>query len=183
MAAPRQMTQYTLNALKGWPNPAALDFEAKLNSAITERVQQGSCVHVDSAGTFSMGCDDTDLNPMPLFTFHASDDPDVTNEAPDASSVSGAFVPIAPTGVMMALVASGAYELVSTNYDSSGDFVPNDKLTSDTGTDPATGDAGQLKEGTLGTNVICGVVSRGVVNNGYGHNALAFWPCFLPVYP
>ena len=177
MAAPTDMTSETLNALKGWPAPHALD------SAITERIPRGSVVHVDTAGTFSLGCNNTSLNPMPLFIFPASDDFDVVNEAPDASTVSGAFVPINPTGVAMALVASGAYELVSTNYNTAGSYVPNDKLSADIGTDPVSGDAGQLFEGTLGTHVICGVVSRGVVNNGYGHNALAFWPVFLPVYP
>lgn len=179
MAAPTNMTAETLNALKGWPAPHALDFEAKLNPAITERVARGAVVHVDSGGTFSLGCDDTALSPMPLFLFPASDDEDVSNDSPDASTVAGAFVPISPTGVMVALVATGAYELVSTNYVDAA-YAPNDKLTADIGTDPVTGDAGQLKAGVIDTDVICGVVSRGVVNNGYGHNALAFWPVWFP---
>jgi hypothetical protein len=29
--------------------------------------------------------------------------------------------------------------------------------------------------------MIVGIVSRGVVDNGYGKNALAFWP--FPVFP
>lgn len=182
MAAPRSMTAYTLNALKGWPAPHALDFEAKINSAVTDWVPPGSVCHVDSAGTLSMGCDDDGSNPMPLFLFPSSDDPDVTNEAPDASTEKGAYVPINPTGVAMALVATGAYELTTTNF-VDADYSPNDKLTADIGTDVTSGDAGKLKAGVLGTNVLCGVVSRGVIDNGYGHDALAFWPVFLPVYP
>jgi len=184
MAAPRQMTSETLNALKGWPSPHAVDYEAKYASDITERVPAGAVVHVDSAGNFALGCDNTTLNPMPLYTFQASDDPDVDNDGGDASTVEGVFVPIAPTGVVMALSAAGAYELVSTNF-VAANYAINDKLTSDVGTDPTTGDAGKLKAGTIDTDVICGVVSRkanadGTVDNGYGHKALAFWPWFFP---
>ena len=32
MAAPRQMTANTLNALKGWPSQSALDFHAKFDA-------------------------------------------------------------------------------------------------------------------------------------------------------
>jgi hypothetical protein len=178
MAAPTSMTAETLNALKGWPAPHALDFEAKINSAITERVPRGAVVHVDSSGTFSLGVAAAS-KPMPLFLFPASDDQDVVNEAGDASTEAGVFVPISPTGVAVALVATGAYELTSTHYVDAA-YAPNDKLTAAGGTDPTTGNAGKLVAGTLGSNVICGVVSRGVVNNGYGTNALAFWPVYLP---
>ena len=179
MAAPINMTSETLNALKGWPAPHALDFEAKLNSAVTERVPRGTVAHVDSAGTLSLGCNDTTLNPMPLFIFPASDDEDVQNEAADASTTPGAFIPISPTGVLVALVATGAYELVSTNYVDAS-YAPNDKLTAATGTTPTSGASGKLVAGAIDTDVICGVVSRGVINNGYGFNALAFWPVFIP---
>jgi hypothetical protein len=40
---------------------------------------------------------------------------------------------------------------------------------------------GKLRSGTINTNMIVGIVSRGVVDNGYGKNALAFWPC--PIFP
>ena len=42
-------------------------------------------------------------------------------------------------------------------------------------------DAGKLDVGTLYTDMIVGIVSRGVVDNGYGHDAVAFWP--FPVFP
>jgi hypothetical protein len=184
MAAPRQMTAETLNALKGWPRPAAVDFEAKFDSSITERVPAGTVVHVDPANavpTYKLGVGT--LNVMPLFTFQASDDPDVENDGGDAATEKGIWIAISPTGVVMALVAIGAYELVSTNFLDSESYLPNKLLTADVGTDPTTGDAGQLKGGTLGTHNICGVCSRGDTDNGYGSDAVAFWPVFLPVYP
>ena len=179
MNAPKQMTAETLNALKGWPSPHALDFPGRLDSAITERVPAGSVVHLNSAGNFAMGVGSNSV--MPMFIFQDSDDPDVTNPAPDPSTQRGAFVPVSPTGVLMALVATGAYELTSTNFKTGQTYNPNTPLTAPTGNDPTSGDAGQLEPGTLYTDMIVGLVSRGVVDNGYGFSALAFWP--HPVFP
>jgi hypothetical protein len=170
MAAPRQMTSETLNALKGWPSQSALDFSAKLSSDITDRVPAGACVHVNAAGEFALGVGTTDR--MPLFTFQASDDPDVANESGDPATEVGVMVPISPSGAMMALVATGGFELVTTNF-VDDTYEPNDLLTSADSGD----DAGKLEIGTKGTDMIVGIVSRGVVDNGYGHDALAFWPC------
>lgn len=177
MAAPRQMTAETLNALKGWPQMNAVDFEAKLDASVEDRLPPGSCVHVSSSKTFLPGVGN--VARMPLFTFQASDDPDVKNEGGDPSTDKGAWIGINPTGVMMALVAIGAYELVSTNYDDQVSYAPNDHLTSPTTTAGGV-DAGMLTKGTLQTNCIVGVVSRGVVDNGYGEDALAFWPWYFP---
>jgi hypothetical protein len=176
------MTAETLNALKGWPQQSAVDFTAKFDSTVLAaltRVEAGTVVYLSSTLTFLLGCDNTATNPMPMFTFQASDDPDVANDGGDPSTDIDPYVAISPTGNVMALVACGAYELVSTNY-VDATYAPNDKLTAATGTGAA---AGSLVAGVLGTNVICGTVSRGVVDNGYGVDALAFWPTFFPVYP
>lgn len=180
MAAPRVMTANTLNALKGWPRPSAVDFEAEFDADIPDAdkpVMAGSVLHLNASGKYELGVGTT--NVMPLFLFQNSDDPDVVNEAGDPSTDVGVFVPINPTGVAMTLVAIGAYELVSTAF-VDDNYAPNDLLSSDLsgGADP-----GLLKAGTLGTDLICGVVSRGKIDNGYGHEALAFWPVMFPVYP
>lgn len=182
MAAPRQMTAETLNALKGWPQQSAVDFTAKFDSTVLAalaRVEAGTVVHLSSTLTYLLGCNDNTLNPMPLYTFQASDDPDVANDGGDPATTKDPYVAISPTGNVMALVANGAYELVSTNF-VDAEYAPNDKLTAATGTGAT---AGSLVAGALGTDVICGVVSRGVVDNGFGVDALAFWPVFLPKYP
>lgn len=174
MAAPRAMTSKTLNALKGWPQPAAVDFNTEFDPDITSEVLPGSVVHLDSDGRYALGVGT--LSVMPLFMFNGSNDPDVKNEAPDAATEKDAWIPISPTGQAMALVAVGAYELVSTAF-VSGTYNPNDPLTSPTGGN----DAGKLEVGTLYTDMVVGIVSRGVVDNGYGHDAVAFWP--FPVFP
>lgn len=174
MAAPRQMTAKTLNALKGWPQPAAVDFHTEFADTIADEVLPGSVVHLNSAGQYELGVGTDPV--MPLFMFNGSNDPDVKNEAGDPATEKGVWVPINPTGQAMALVAIGAYELVSTAF-VDGSYEPNDPLTSaKTG-----GSAGLLVGGTLYTDMIVGIVSRGVVDNGYGYDALAFWP--FPVFP
>lgn len=176
MAAPRQMTAQTLNALKGWPQMHAVDFHTEYSDDITDRVPAGACVHLGDDGKYVLGVGN--LAVMPMFMFNASDDPDVVNDGGDPATEKGVWVGISPTGQAMSLVAVGAYELVSTAYTGDdADFPPNTPLTS-----PLTGDdAGRLVPGTMHTNMIVGLVSRGVTDNGYGTPAVAFWPC--PVFP
>lgn len=179
MAAPRRMTKNTLNALKGWPRPHAVDFKADLDSSVTvDPVLSGMCVHVDpTSGDFKLGVGT--LNVMPMWLIHDGDDPDIENDGGDVATEAGAWKGVTPSGKHAALVAIGAYELVTTEY-VDDTYTPNELLTSALG-NGAT--AGKMKTATLGTDLICGMVSRGVVNNGYGHNALAFWPVVFPVYP
>ena len=176
MAAPRQMTANTLNALKGWPQMNAVDYHASVDSSMSGYlpILAGSVVSLNSSGNFILGVGTT--NVMPMFMFNNSDDPDVSNDGGDASADVGVWIPISPTGQALALVAVGAYELVSTAY-VAGSYAPNAALSADkTGSD-----AGKLQAGTIGTDMIVGIVSRGVVDNGYGKSALAFWP--FPIFP
>jgi hypothetical protein len=179
MAAPRQMTANTLNALKGWPSQSAVDFHSKFDATIlaaNEPILAGSVVCLGADGEFELGIDAADR--MPLFLFNNSDDPDVENDGGDASTLSGVWVPVAPTGQAMALVAVGAYELTSTQFVTGGNIdVPNTPLWSD----DAGGNIGKLDDTTWGgAKTVVGVVSRGVVDNGYGHDSVAFWPVFFP---
>lgn len=175
MAAPRQMTANTLNALKGWPQPAAVDFHTEFHSSVDIEVLPGMVCSLHSTGKYILGVG-TDAV-MPLFMFNGSTDPDVVNEAGDPTTEKGVYVPINPTGQAMSLVGIGAYELVSTAFDTDEDYAPNDFLTA-----PKVGaKKGKLTLGELYVDMVVGQVSRGVVDNGYGHDAVAFWP--HPVYP
>jgi hypothetical protein len=177
LSTPVSMVANTFNALKGWPRPNALDFVAALDPSVTIALPVGSCVHLNSAGNFVPGVGNAVV--MPLFTIPGSTDNDVQNYGGNPATVNGVWVAAEPAGFMSALVAVGAYELSTTNYDIGSAYPPNQPLTSPT-TPSGIIAAGMLTAGTLGTNTICGIVSRGVVNNGYGFNALAFWPVFLP---
>lgn len=184
MSAPRQMTDRTLNALKGWPSQTALDYVAEFAPNIPGGdlpVPAGSVVSLNPSGQYILGVGNA--NVMPLFLFNSSDDPAVSNNGGDASTAVGGWVPVIPAGTAAAsggalsLVATGAYELVSTAF-VAGVYPPNTPLTANLS---GSSEPGKLRAGTIGTNMIVGLVSRGVVNNGYGKQALAFWPC--PIFP
>lgn len=169
-----QMTANTLNALKGWPHMHAVDFSAEFDPGIPSDdlpVLPGTVVSLNPSGKYILGVGNS--NVMPMFIFPASDDADVANYGGNASTDRGVWVSVGPTGQAVSLVAIGAYELVSTAF-VSGSYPPNTPLTANKsgGSDP-----GKLRTGVINTNMIVGLVSRGVVDNGYGHNALAFWPC------
>lgn len=199
MAVPRQMTKHTLEAPKGWPNPHAVDFAAAFNTtdlaALTDTsgstnaayAPAGRCVHLHTDGTFKLG---VTLAQMPLFLFNNSDDPDVSNPGGDPATDAGVWLAVAPRGNMLALVAKGAYELATTEFDSTNNYAPNDYLYSKTGTDLAT--AGKLtndaNDSTVGDpypdETVVGIVSRGRTSsspaNSHGRPELFFWPVFLP---
>ena len=186
MAAPRQMTSNTLNALKGWPSQSAVDYVSTIdatqlaghNSGVT---LAGTVVSLGDDGEFEIGVGDQDR--MPLFLFQNSDDPDVANDGGDAAvgGDKGVWVPVSPSGNMMALVATGAYELTTTQFAGvTGTFKPNTPLKAEK---YAGTNAGKVEASDFGGTsfTIVGVVSRnGYQDNGYGTDCVAFWPYFLP---
>lgn len=178
----RPMTAHKLNGAKGWPRPHAVDFSASFNAAALAAISggvafSGRVVHLDSAGEYRFGIANRQ---MPLFLFQNSDDPDVTNDGGDATTDVGNWVPVSPTGKMMSLVATGAYELETTEFDSAQTYLPNQSLTAATGTTLATCGVLTNQSATPYTNAVCGVVSRGEFTNSDGRAMLAFWPVFLP---
>ncbi len=174
MAVPTKMTTHMLDALKGWPRPTALDFSAKISANVTvDPVPAGRVMHLNSVGELELGVSGTH---MPLFVFPSSNDPDVSNDGGDPSTDDDLpWVAVGPTGVMMALVAVGAYELWTTEYVSAS-YAPNALLTAATGNGAS---AGKLVAGTISTDNICGVVSRGLISR-HNKSVLAFWPVYLP---
>ena len=186
--APRQMTAHTLDAKKGWPSPHAVDFTAAFDATQLGAVSggvafQGRCVHLNDSGDFEFGAA---TDEMAMFLLHNSDDPDVQNYGGDPVNEAGAWVPVAPTGKMTALVAAGAYELESTEFDTTRTYAPNDQLSAATGTTLAT--CGVLTNANAyPTASIVGVCSRGRTptagpTNSHGVKSLTFWPVYLPAH-
>lgn len=169
---PSKMIQKTLDVLKGWPRPHALDFQAKFNDAIkADYIPQGRVMHIDPAtGKLAYGVDSLDV--MPLVLWSGSQDFDVQNNGGDAAVDKGVWVPISPSGAANTLVAIGAYEVLSTEF-MDASYAPNDLLTA------LEADGGKVSKGTKYDDTICGMVSRGVVPNAHGYDALAFWPMVI----
>jgi len=188
MSAPRQMTDQTLNALHGWPSPSAVEYSAEFHPGIPAAdlpVPAGSVVSLNAAGRYILGVGALDV--MPLFLFHNSNDPVVGNDGGDPATAVGGWLSIIPAGGggpsgvgngAMSLVGNGAYELVSTAFVTTAAYPPNQMLTANLSGNP---EPGYLRPGVRNTDTIVGMVSRGVVDNGYGKDALAFWP--LPIFP
>ena len=168
--------------------PAALDFTAKLSPNVTIQAFGGRVVHVNAAGEFEMGFSGAQ---MPIFLLQADTDFDVGNPSVTGS---GSIMQqaIAPNGVMSGLVATGAYELESTEFDPAPAvaYQPNQLLTAkadnndqSTGGVLANDNAAQGGPGGAlvnGKHASCGVVSRGKFTNEHNVQVLAFWPVYMP---
>ena len=176
MAVPSQMFYHTINSLKGWPSPTALDFAGKLHSAVTiDPLPAGRCVHVHSLEAVTYGPGTSGGVPlfktgvsgtqMGIFLLQGSADFDVANQGGTD------WYAIAPKGVLSGLVASGAYELETTEFDTDLTYAPNDVLAAnadDTDDDDETGGGCLTNDCEVYTDAIVGVVSRGKYTNEIG---------------
>lgn len=186
--APSLMFEHALNYLKGWFEPAALDFSAKLAAAVTIQAFGGRVVHLNANGEFEMGVSGTKMG---IFLIQADTDFDVSNPGVTGA---GNFMhqAISPAGNMSGLVATGAYELESTEFDKvpAVAYAPNQLLTAKaTNTNQSQG--GVLSNdrngagGSAGAvrpyvDAACAVVSRGAYKNEHSVDVIAFWPIYLP---
>lgn len=175
-----QMFDHTLDAVKGWFHMAALDFTAKLSDTETVTAYAGRVVHLDDDGEFVLGCKGSQ---MPIFLLQNEGDSDVSNAGGTT------WYPIGPDGNMTGLVGKGAYELETTEYDSSSatDYVPNQLLKA-ISTD-ANADKGKLTNESISTlenggsnpTAIVGVVSRAPRKRQSDRSlVLSFWPVYKP---
>jgi len=181
--------EQALDAVKGWFHLAALDKSAKLNAsdlASSTAVPAGRVAHLNSAGEFALGAEGTE---MPIFLWNGSDHPDVYNSGVSPTTSKTHWTAISPTGVMSGLVATGAYELQTTEYLTTGTYAINTPLTAE------DSNTGKLEDTTAsGGKLICGICSSHVGGdnqttqtagplgtNAHGVSTLTFWPVFLPV--
>jgi len=182
------MFDHTLDACKGWFHEAALDHSAKLSANVTvDPYEQGRVVHLNSVGEYESGVSNTG---MAIFLLNSSDDSDVANPGGDY------WTAVAPTGAMSGLVATGAYELESSEFIAQT-YVPGNLLGAAVSNASATiggflnneDDAGTAlsvpweldSTSATGTDqAVCGVVSTGTNTNSHGISVLRFWPVYLP---
>ena len=183
MVAPSLMFEHGIDVAKGWFEPAALDFAAKLSANVTFETPAGRIMHVNSAGELETGVADTDMG---IVMHQGSEAFDVSNPG---TTPAGNFMhqAIAPTGVMSGLVCNGAYEIEDTEFDTSKTYAPNELLTAAVANDTlasggvltnaGTGAGGEVEQYS---DPVCGIVSRGEFTNAHGIDVLAFWPEWLP---
>jgi len=189
-----QMFEQGLDAVKGWFHLAALDKSAKLDATLLTNataVPAGRVAYINASGEFELGASGTQ---MPIFLWNGKDHPDVYNSGVSPTTSTTHWTAVSPTGVMSGLVATGAYELQTTEFESAA-YSINEPLTADPAASSVT-TAGKLGKTTAtGGNQICGICSvhvggeQGVAQtagkptgtNAHGVSTLTFWPVFLPI--
>jgi hypothetical protein len=182
-----QMFEQSLDAVKGWFDLSALDKSAPLEASLqtdTTAVPAGRVVSLNTTGEFVLGL--ANGHAMPIFLWNGKDHPDVLNPGTSPTTSTTHWVAISPTGVMSGLVATGGYELQTTEF-VAGTYLPNQLLSVNA--------AGEVRNttNTPYTNAIVGVTSfhvQGEVeaaaatgpvgNNAHGVQTLTFWPVYLP---
>jgi hypothetical protein len=182
--APELMTAHVLGTPKGWFQPAALDFVAKISNSVNFLLYAGRVVHLDINGEFVPGVGETD---MAIFLLQAANSFDVANPG---LTPTGKFMhqAILPAGNSSGLVAKGAYELESSEFDATQPaYAPGDLLTSviDLNNSAVGGVLTNVGSGSFGdvkqfVDPVCGVVSSGTRTTEHGTLVLRFWPVYLP---
>lgn len=184
--APSRMTEHVLNHPKGWFDGHALDHKAKVSANVTFSIPQGRVAHLNEDGEFEMGISTTK---MAIFLLQGSNQPSVINPSHTAS---GRFVqsPAFPNGVMSGLVATGGFELESSEFEAAAanGYAPNTLLTAwASNTVLARGgvlssDRAHDSDGAVRQYVdaACACVSRGVIQTEHGTSVVCFWPVYMP---
>jgi hypothetical protein len=181
--APDLPFEHGLDIKKGWFDMASLDYSAKLSGSVAFNVPRGRVVHLEHDGSgndvFLPGVRNTD---MAIFLLNGSTDADVANPGTTAS---GRFMhqAVAPTGKMSGVVATGGYEIDSTEFVSNRSYAPGDLLTAPVGTSSGSAaTAGVLTNASVTVYVtpVVGVVSSGKHVNHNGVDTLSFWCVYLP---
>lgn len=160
---PPQMFDHGIDPIKGWFYLSALDKSAAPDDPTDARLIAGRVVHLDSAAKFVPGLA---ADAVGIFLWQSGGSFDVLR---DSGGIGG--------GIHSGLVSTGGYELETTEF-IDATFAPNTPLTADA---PGAGDdIGKIKEGTIATDTLVGIVSDGKRTNENGIDVVRFWTYFLP---
>ena len=159
-----------------------LEYSALVDSgdANYTSIRQGSVVSLNSTGKFILGCGaGTGLNyPMPMFSQKNIEDPDVMTGIAGSTYKTTTLSVVG--GHINALVATGAFELETTEFDTTASYAPGDVLVPGADTK-----IGLVVKGTeqayLNTLPIIGIVAAGkITDKSFNQGRLSFWTCFIP---
>ena len=167
---PAQMYEHTLVTIKGPSRLNRLDYAVAPKAL--EAIKPGMAVSLDStAGTMIAGvpAGAAGNRPMPMF---AIQDTNAFDANSDVNNMSG--------GVQSALVATGGFELESTEFLSANTVYPPNTLLKAGTTSSHVGRIEPAAVSPYGAIPVVGVVSKGVSTNRDGISVLRFWTVYLP---
>lgn len=160
-----------------------LFFSAPLNAAATG-VVRGSVVSLNDNGEFVLGLPEGSGNkyPMPMFSKKNAYDPDVQTGA--VGEATGEILATSTVGgTIMAYVATGGFEIESSEFDKAADYGINVALVADANGKVTPADSNAV----YGAKTVIGIVSKTPFRgkdsmnvNGTGNNRICFWPVFFP---
>lgn len=158
---PTQYYTHNVQAVSGANGAHDLQYKAAVETG--QSFYRGALVTLNSSGNIIKGI--TTEHDMPMWTITGTDDYDFNG---DIGNVSG--------GTVSAYVATGGYEIFTTEY-VSATYAPNAMLCPATG-----GDAGKVKAAATAYSLklVCGVVSKGNTTDIYSVAVLYFWPVYIP---
>jgi len=150
-----------------------------------DKIVRGSVISLNAEGKFVLGLPEGEGNvyPMPMFSKKNAFDPDVMTGAVGAST--GKVLALSTVGGMLpGYVATGAFELESSEYDKDADYAVNTALVSDAN-GKVTAAASNAIYGSAKTvlGIVSKVPSRSKASfDVYGteNNRICFWPVFFP---
>jgi hypothetical protein len=173
------MFEHGLDVKKGWFDMASLDYSAKLGS-VSFDVPRGRVVHLELVGGKEVFLPGVSGSHMAIFLLNGGGDADVSNPGTTAG---GKFMhqAVSPSGKLSGLVATGGYEIATTEFDDTQTYVPGNLLTAGTSTSVASTGGVLTNQGAVQyVNAVCGVVSSGASTNHNGVKTLSFWSVYLP---
>lgn len=157
---PAQNYDNVLNVVSGSDGMHDLQYYAAPASG--ETFTKGRMCYLDSSGNLVAGCT---AAAMPMWAITGVDDFDANS---DVGNISG--------GVVSCFVATGGYEIFTTEFRSADTYNPNQLLT----TDETTAGYVKASAATYNDGVIVGCVSKGVQTDVYDQSVLYFWTMFIP---
>lgn len=209
MLTPAQNFDHLLNPISGYDGMHDLQFQGYLATGVNNH--RGSLMSLDANGTLQAGL--ASAHAMAMWAINASYDFDVAGGQPwttadgnlyrsDAGNIAGQTLAVDNTTInrrhIACFVATGGFELVTTEFNQAATYNENDPLIGHTvaGTEPAGSyPAGWVTVGTIGAggalslaeNVV-GVVSRvntasgsaGIRKEVYNQPVVQFWPVYQP---
>lgn len=170
------------------PISANVTFNDPVGGGTSDFVPAGRILHLNSSSEFETGLPAASTTVMPLLSTVDSDHPDVLNPSPNAATTLDPYVPVGPVGNVTAIPVCTGYEFQSTEFESEtslGDtYDPNDALTA-TNANATFATGGRITLGTLGTDHILGLVSRGPQSTlaPNAQSVLSFWGWYYPPTP
>lgn len=182
----KQQYENVLAVYKGALESQRLSVTTKLNAKATD-VVRGSLVSLNADGEFILGLPEGSgvIYPMPMFSKKNAYDPDVTT---GVQSGNGEIIANSTVGgTITAYVATGAFELETSEFDAAATYQYNQALVGQVVEGKQTGKLTPATKAIYGDTTVVGIVSetpyRGKDSmNVYGKtkNRLRFWPVFFP---